>query len=57
MRLIKSIPEALCGSKLCNAWNISAVEMLMLDRVSLLTGKLIDEGRSCEEWMNTEWKN
>ena len=37
--------EALFGSKLCNAWNTSAAEMLMLYRVSLLTGKSTDEGR------------
>ena len=55
--LMLSMSEALFGSKLCNAWNTSAVEMSMLDRVSLQTGRSALAGKSYEEWVNTKWKN
>ena len=39
--------------------NTSTAGMSILGKVTPLTGRSIDDGKSCEEWVNTdyEWKN
>ena len=48
------MPEALLGSRFCNAWKASKVEILTLDKVTSAIGKSVGDGKSYEESVNTE---